>query len=71
MKQKYEKIEIKVEDNKNKIVKENVALPNVEINYLKFFGNNKDVHPKVYLRKLKKYFERKSIYEEDKLLIVK
>lgn len=70
LKERYEKIEIEVEGNRNKIVKENVTLPNVEINYPRFYGNNRDVHPKIYLRKLEKYFERKSIYEEDKLLIV-
>lgn len=48
---------------------ETVTLPNVEINYPKLYGNNRDMHSKVYLHKLEKYFKRKSIYEEDKLLI--
>ncbi|XP_050546068.1 uncharacterized protein LOC126908200, partial [Daktulosphaira vitifoliae] len=42
----------------------------VEINLPKFFGNSRDTHPLAYLKRLEKYFERKNIKPEDKLLLV-
>lgn len=67
---KCDQIEKRLEDKMVVEHKENIVTPNLEINCPKYYGNNRDFHPKVYLQKIELYFRRRGINEGDKLLIV-